>query len=122
MRILIVDDSKTCRLIMRQILEEQGHECVEAEHGGEALALLHEDPSFEVAMVDWEMPGVDGLQLVGAVRTDRRFDGLRLIMVTKETGWERVRDALEAGADEYVMKPFTAEMIGEKLELLDIER
>jgi two-component system chemotaxis response regulator CheY len=118
MRALVIDDSRAVRKILRQFLEEEGYEVHEAANGMEALAAVHEVGSFEVALVDWNMPHINGYEFVRAIRAREHYKGMMLMMVTTETDLGRVRDALEAGADEYVMKPFTKEMIKEKLRLL----
>jgi two-component system chemotaxis response regulator CheY len=118
MRALVIDDSRAVRKILRQFLEEEGYEVHEAADGMEALAQVHEHGSFEIALVDWNMPHISGYEFVRAIRAREHYQGMMLMMVTTETDFERVKAALEAGADEYVMKPFTKEMIQEKLRLL----
>jgi two-component system chemotaxis response regulator CheY len=118
MRALVIDDSRAVRKILRQFLEEEGFEVHEAADGMEALATVHEVGSFQIALVDWNMPHLSGYDFVKAIRARDHYQGMMLMMVTTETDLERVQSALEAGADEYVMKPFTKEMIKEKLRLL----
>lgn len=123
MRALVVDDSRTMRAIIGRILREIGFEVQEANHGREALEVLrrrHPAQPFSLALIDWNMPEMDGCELVRAVRADRALQGLRLLMVTTETGIAQVAEALAAGADEYAMKPFTKEVILEKLALLGL--
>ncbi len=120
MRALVVDDSKTVRLLITSILEELGFEVQEAETGLAALELIRSEPQFDIALVDWEMPEMDGLGLLHALRDDGSFDQLRLIIVTTKSEMSNVVEALEAGADEYLMKPFTKEMLVEKLGWLRI--
>ena len=120
MRALVVDDSKTVRLLITSILEELGFEVQEAENGLAALELIRSEPQFDIALVDWEMPEMDGLGLLHALRDDGSFDQLRLIIVTTKSEMSNVVEALEAGADEYLMKPFTKEMLVEKLGWLRI--
>lgn len=122
MRALVVDDSRATRTILRQILKEIGFEVSEAGHGREALERLKEIGAPELALVDWNMPEMDGFEFVRAVRADHAYDSMRLMMVTTETEMEQVAKALEAGANEYVMKPFTKDVILEKLDLLGITR
>ncbi len=118
MRALIVDDSRATRVMIRRILTGLGFEVAEAEHGQAALDVLDEDQEFDVALVDWNMPVLDGLELVKALRKDRRFSLLPIMMVTAEIDQTRMARALMAGADEYVMKPFDAQIITEKLAVL----
>lgn len=121
MRALIVDDSRATRSILGRILEQLGFEVHQAEHGAEALERLDEVDDVTLALVDWNMPVMDGLSFVRAVREDPERDALRLLMVTTEGDTDHLVAALEAGADEYAMKPFTAAVIREKLELLGME-
>jgi two-component system, chemotaxis family, chemotaxis protein CheY len=118
MRALIVDDSRATRVMIKRILTSVGFETAEAEHGQAALDLLETDQAFDVALVDWNMPVMDGLELVKTLRKDRRFASLPLMMVTAEIDQTRMARALMAGADEYVMKPFDAQIITDKLSLL----
>ncbi len=122
MRALVVDDSRATRTILKQILKEIGFEVSEAGHGREALERLKEIGAPDLALVDWNMPEMDGFEFVRAVRADHAYDSMRLMMVTTETEMEQVAKALEAGANEYVMKPFTKDVILEKLDLLGIAR
>ena len=121
MRALIVDDSKVMRMIVGKIVKANGFETVEAADGQEALGRLRESGPFNLALVDWNMPVMDGLTFVRAVRADEAFADLRLIMVTTESDMGRVTLALEAGANEYLMKPFTKESLSDKLTLLGFE-
>jgi two-component system chemotaxis response regulator CheY len=121
MKALIVDDSRAMRLVLRQILTACGFEVVEARHGREALTYLEAHTDTAIALVDWNMPEMDGLELVKAVRADPRLNALRLMMVTTETEVAHIERALHAGANEYVMKPFSKEVIQEKLRLLGVE-
>ena len=120
MRILIVDDSRSMRLILKRMLADIGlTEVVEAEHGMAALERLDEGAA-ELALVDWNMPEMSGLELVQAVREERRYDRMKIMMVTSESSPRHVYDALKAGADEYAMKPITREVIEDKLQLLGL--
>jgi two-component system chemotaxis response regulator CheY len=121
MKALIVDDSRAMRLVLRQILTGSGFEVAEARHGREALTYLQSHVDTAIALVDWNMPEMNGLELVEAVRADGRLDALRLMMVTTETEVAHIQRALTAGANEYVMKPFSKEVIQEKLRLLGVD-
>ncbi len=121
MRALIIDDSRAMRSILSGILGEAGFDTVAAADAEEAMALLESDPGFELALVDWNLPAMSGLELVAALRKMPSLANLRLMMVTTETEMERVREALDFGADEYIMKPFDKEMLLEKLTLLGID-
>ncbi len=120
MRALVIDDSTAVRMILRRILTEIGFEVYEATHGREALECLKQIGKTELALVDWNMPEMNGYDFIRAVRAERAYDTMRLMMVTTETEISQVAKALEAGANEYVMKPFTKDMIIEKLNILGI--
>ncbi|MGH8021512.1 MAG: response regulator [Opitutaceae bacterium] len=121
MRALVIDDSRTMRMIVGKILTEIGFETVEAGDGQEALNKLAETGPLDLAMVDWNMPEMNGFEFVKAVRAEPAYDNMKLMMVTTESEIEQVAQALEAGANEYAMKPFTKEVILEKLSLIGIE-
>ena len=118
MRALIIDDSKAMRSILGRMLRGLGFEVVEAVNGRDAIKRLHETEKVELALVDWNMPEMSGFEFIRAVRAEHSYDGVLLVMVTTETEMEQVSKALEAGANEYVMKPFTQEVILEKLQML----
>jgi two-component system chemotaxis response regulator CheY len=120
MRALVIDDSGAMRAILGRILREIGFEVAEAAHGREGLARLRELGVPDLVLVDWKMPEMDGLEFVQAVRADRSLAQVRLLMVSTETEASQVARALAAGADEYVMKPFTKDSIVGKLELLGL--
>ena len=118
---LVVDDSRTIRIIIRRILIELGYEVCEAANGIEALKVLAtEKTAVKLVLADWNMPEMNGLELVKSLRQNREFDSLKVLMVTTETEMGQMASALEAGADEYVMKPFTKDILMEKLELVGI--
>jgi len=120
MRALIVDDSRFVRGFLRSLLEEKGIECEEAADGQAGLERLHEGPDFELALVDWNMPVMDGLEMLKQVRA-QGFDRMKVLMVTTEAENEFILTALDAGADEYLMKPFDEEALSEKLAMLGLE-
>ena len=121
MRALIVDDSVAMRKIMGRILEKAGFDIDLASDGQNALSVLDGIPKPEVALVDWNMPVMNGLEFVQNVRANAAYDDMKIMMVTTETESERMISALEAGANEYTMKPFTKEAIFEKLRMLGFE-
>jgi two-component system chemotaxis response regulator CheY len=120
---IVVDDSRAMRMLMGRLLKDIGFAVDEAGDGSEALDRLRErlaaDP-VQLALVDWNMPEMSGIELVEAVRSDPAFSSLRIVMVTTETELSQVSRALEAGADEYLMKPFTRDDVLGKLELLGL--
>jgi len=119
-RALIVDDSRATRTIIKRMLTEVGFEVVEATDGVDALRRLKEIGQADVLLVDWNMPEMNGYDLVCAIRGDHQYDKVPLMMVTSETEMGQMAKALEAGANEYVMKPCTKEVITEKLALLGV--
>jgi len=120
MRALVVDDSKAMRMIVGRTLKGLGFDVVEACHGLDALERLKEGGVMEVALVDWNMPEMNGYEFIRAVRADAAYKDMSLVMVTTEAEMSQVVKAIEAGANEYIMKPFTKEMIQEKLQLLGL--
>jgi two-component system chemotaxis response regulator CheY len=120
MRALVIDDSRTVRIILRQALAEAGLEVAEAANGREGLDQLRAHDDVGLVLVDWNMPVMNGLEFVRAVRAQRAYDPVRIMMVTTETEQEQVMRALEAGANEYLMKPFSKEVLIAKLSLLDV--
>jgi two-component system chemotaxis response regulator CheY len=120
MRVLIVDDSKTMRSILRGLMQSVSFDVVEASSGKDGLAKLEAGEPFDLALIDWNMPEMSGLDLVRALRKDTRFASVRLMMVTTESEMVRVAAALEAGADEYLMKPFDREALLGKLTILGL--
>ena len=120
MNALVVEDSTTIRMILKKYLGKMGFDVVEASNGREGLERLREMTQTDVVLVDWNMPEMDGLDFVRAVRADCGYDVIPLVMVTTNTELENVTEALSAGANEYIMKPFTSDMIREKLELMGI--
>jgi two-component system, chemotaxis family, chemotaxis protein CheY len=113
MKILLVDDSRTIRNIQKNVLAKLGYsDIMEASDGVEALKQIGELRP-DLALVDWNMPNMDGITLVRKIReTDK---SLPLIMVTTEAEKRRVIEAIQAGVNNYVVKPFTAETLGEKI-------
>jgi two-component system chemotaxis response regulator CheY len=119
-RALVIDDSRAIRGIIKKILGEIGLDVLEAGHGLEALQRLKEAQIVDVMLIDWNMPEMNGYDLVCAVRGDPRYNEVPLMMVTSETELSQMAKALQAGANEYVMKPFTKDVITEKLALLGV--
>jgi two-component system chemotaxis response regulator CheY len=121
MKMLIVDDSKAMRTYLQSLAAELAFQTEEAEDGRAGLnKLINNDPRepFAVALVDWEMPVMNGLELVRTVRGNRDFNEVKLMMVSKLNTPGHVAKALAAGADDYLMKPVTKELLGEKLQIL----
>jgi two-component system chemotaxis response regulator CheY len=120
MKALVIDDSRAMRSILRAILADLDFDVVEAADGRRAVEILGDDHDFDLALIDWNLPEMNGLEVVTEIRSDPDLAGMSLLMVTTETEIERVAQALQAGADEYIMKPFDREMLLEKLTLLGV--
>lgn len=122
MKALIVDDSRAMRLIIGKILTEIGFEIIEAKDGAEAMKYFDGTGQVDLALVDWNLPNMNGLELITYIRSNPLNNDICVIMCTSETEKSRVTDALSAGANEYVMKPFTRDVMLAKLELLGMVR
>jgi two-component system chemotaxis response regulator CheY len=115
MKFLVVDDFSTMRRIIRNLLKELGYiNVTEAEDGNIAFAKLKRD-SFDFIISDWNMPGMDGLQLLQAIRNEPVLNHVPVLMVTAEAKKENILAAAKAGANGYVVKPFTAAILDEKI-------
>jgi two-component system chemotaxis response regulator CheY len=108
------------RLIVGRTLRELGFEVTEAANGQEALECLAREPEVNLVLCDWNMPVMNGLEFLQAVRADSKYAATQVVMVTTETETDQMVRALEAGANEYVMKPFTREVLEEKLRMLGV--
>ena len=116
MKAIVIDDSSAMRRILRRLMEGIGFDVLEAGDGQQGLDCLNDNPNPEIVLVDWNMPVMDGLQFVKAVRADPNFEKLKLMMVTTETEPHRMAQAMMAGVDEFVMKPFTSEILDRQAE------
>ncbi|MCU1283593.1 MAG: response regulator receiver protein [Frankiales bacterium] len=117
---LVLDDSRAMRMILGRIMREAGFDVVEAGDGKEGLERVQTGPVPDVALVDWNMPVMNGLEFVTAVRSQPELRRMTLMMVTTESEHSQIVRALAAGAHEYVIKPFTADAIVDKLSLLGL--
>jgi two-component system, chemotaxis family, chemotaxis protein CheY len=117
---LVVDDSRAMRSILARLMTNLGFEVSQAGDGAEALAALDAGLRPDVALVDWNMPIMDGLSFIKSVRAREDLRDVSLMMVTTESEQSQIVRALAAGAHEYVIKPFTDEVIAEKLALLGL--
>ena len=116
MKILVVDDFSTMRRIVRNLLKELGFANVhEAEDGVEGLNKLRGEGDFEFVVSDWNMPNMTGIDMLRAIRADANLKHLPVLMVTAEAKRENIIEAAQAGASGYVVKPFTAATLDEKL-------
>lgn len=115
MKILIVDDFSTMRRIIKNLLRDLGFQNTqEADDGQTALPML-QNGSFEFLVTDWNMPGMQGIDLLKAVRADPRLTTLPVLMVTAESKREQIIEAAQAGVNGYIVKPFTAQTLQEKI-------
>jgi two-component system, chemotaxis family, chemotaxis protein CheY len=118
---LVVDDSRAVRMILTRTLKELGYEVREASNGLEALEVIEAEKSaVTLVLADWNMPEMNGLDLLKRLRQSPEFSSLVVIMVTTETELDQMATALDAGANEYVMKPFTKDILVEKLQLVGV--
>jgi two-component system chemotaxis response regulator CheY len=119
MRALIVDDSHSLRCYLRSLLEEKGIRCEEAASGQAGLDRLHSGLPFDLVLVDWNMPEMNGLEMLKQLRAEG-YDGVKVMMVTTEAENDFIIRALDAGANEYLMKPFDDEALTKKLVMLGL--
>jgi two-component system chemotaxis response regulator CheY len=117
---MVIDDSSAMRLILGRIMRSLGFDVVDAPNGAEAIARLQSGVLPDIALVDWNMPVMDGLAFVNAVRREEKWRQITLMMVTTESEQSQIVRALAAGAHEYVIKPFTPDAIADKLALLGV--
>jgi len=118
---LVVDDSRAIRMVLARTLRDIGYEVREASNGREALEVIAvEKHAVTLMLVDWNMPDINGLDLLKRLRQIPEQCSPIVVMVTSETDVEKMTTALEAGANEYVMKPFTKDILIEKLQLAGI--
>ena len=118
MKILVVDDFSTMRRIVRNLLSElgfSGANIQEADDGNSALAVLHAS-SIDFVVTDWNMPGMTGIDLLRAIRADAALKSLPVLMVTAENSREQIIAAAQAGVNGYIVKPFTAVTLKEKID------
>lgn len=120
LKVLVVDDSRTMRRLLTNMLKSLGiTDVVVAEHGQDALERMHEGIP-DLAMVDWNMPVMNGLDFIKALRENTEWDRVKVMMVTSETNPRQIYEALRAGADEYAMKPIDGGVITDKLAMLGL--
>ncbi len=116
LKFLVVDDFSTMRRIVKNLLQELGYsDITEADDGNTALPLL-KNGSFDILITDWNMPGMPGLELLKAVRADEKLSKIPVLMLTAEAKREQIIEAAQAGVSGYVIKPFTANTLKEKLD------
>ena len=118
MKVLVVDDFATMRRIIKNILKQTGFtNILEAEDGKSALKMLQSD-KFDLILCDWNMPEMQGIELLTRIRSDEQLKGIPFVMVTAEAHKENILEAVKAGVNSYIVKPFTAEIVEQKLKKL----
>ena len=122
MQAMVVDDSRVMRTILTRLLTGMNFTVLQAGDGAEALQMLEDGARPDVALVDWNMPVMDGLTFIKRCRANPDYRDLVLMMVTTESEQSQIVRAMAAGAHEYVVKPFTEEMIVQKLGLLGLTK
>lgn len=121
-KVLVVDDFPTMRRIIKNLLKQLGFENVEeAENGEDALRKL-KSGDYGLVISDWNMPVMEGIELLKHIRSDPKLKDLPFLMVTAEAEKEKVIEAIKAGVDNYIVKPFTGEVLKEKLEKIAQKR
>lgn len=122
-RALVIDDSRAMRLILGDLLQQLGYQTSEAGDGQQAISLLEEDGTIPtLALVDWNMPVMNGLEFIRAIRQKHCYTAMKLLVVTSEAEVGQMVEALSAGADEYLMKPFSSEALACKLEMMGLQK
>ena len=122
MKAIVIDDSRATRVILKRTLTAQGFEVIEAGDGKAAIEELEKTGPLDLALVDWNMPIMTGYEFIVEIRSRANFAGMSIMMVTTESETSQVQLALDAGANEYIMKPFTDEVLKEKLMLLGLSQ
>jgi len=121
MRILIVDDSPDIAELLGEIISDMGFGISVVNSGQAALDELNNKGPFNMVLVDWKMPEMSGLDLIKSIRSEAKYNDMQIIMITGMTDLEDVSLALESGANEYLMKPFSQEMVLDKLRLCGVD-
>jgi two-component system chemotaxis response regulator CheY len=115
-KILLVDDSKAVRLMGRRCTMSLGFETLEAENGEAALSMIRAQPDVDVILLDWNMPVMDGITFLKRLREEPLPTQPVVVMCTTENDMSRIVEAMQAGANEYIMKPFTEDIVRDKLQ------
>ncbi len=120
MKVIVADDSKATRSIVKKMLKQIDRriEVFEAEDGEKALEILYEQEKVDLILLDWNMPNMDGFEFLKTVKKDPRWKDIKVMMITSKTSEKDVEEALNAGADEYLMKPFDKDMLKAKMDMI----
>jgi two-component system, chemotaxis family, chemotaxis protein CheY len=119
-RALIIDDSRALRAIVGKLVKGLGFEVLEAGNGREGLEQLKSNGAVEISLVDWNMPDMNGIEFIRAVRAQDEYNAMKVMVITTQTEIDHITKALESGANEYLMKPFTRDALLVKLQMLGI--
>jgi two-component system chemotaxis response regulator CheY len=119
-RALVIDDSKALRAIVGKLVKGLGFEVFEAGNGREGLEQLKAKGAVDLSLVDWNMPDMNGIEFIRAVRAQEQYNEMKVMVITTQTEIDHVTKALESGANEYLMKPFTRDALLGKLQMLGI--
>ena len=120
MKVMLVDDSNTMRRIQKNVIEQVGiTDIAEAADGKDAYEKLSENP-VDIILLDWNMPNMDGITFLKAIRSMEKFNAIKVIMCTSESEKPKILEALKAGANSYIVKPFTPEVLTAKLKELKL--
>ena len=121
MQALVIDDSRAMRRILSSVLKKNGFSILEAENGAVGFDVFEENSDdIDLVLVDWNMPVMTGIEFIEKVRANPAYENHKLVMVTTETEPTRMAKALMSGVDEFVMKPFTEDILVEKLKLIGV--
>ncbi len=118
MKAVVIDDSRAIRMIIGRTLKQLGFEIREAGNGAEGLRDIKEDPNIDLVLVDWNMPEMNGIDFLTALREEPELASLPVLMVTSESEPAQAERAMKAGASDYVTKPFSREVLVERLQRL----
>lgn len=118
MRILIVDDHEPMRKIIKNILRQVGLDDLDESPDGKDAIMKMKEKSFDIVLLDWNMPGMNGLEVLKVMKSDQRLKDLPVIMVTAESSREKIIEAINSGVSDYIVKPFTGEVLKKKIELV----
>lgn len=122
MKALIIDDAITVRMMTKAFLKELGFDDIHiAENGLEALEKLNESDDFALILVDWNMPLMNGLDFIKIVRQEPNYSDLKIMMMTTENSMDKIIEAMDAGINEYMMKPFSKEVLADKLQIMGVD-
>ena len=120
-RVLVVEDAASDQLVLSKQLERYDADVTTVESAEAALSIWQKGERFDLLLVDWNLPGIDGLGFIGTVRSDSTKPSPTIVMITGETCMSKIESAIAAGVDEYIMKPIIPETFREKLKIVGVE-